>query len=100
MSVNVVGGYADNEPSEVAHGSKEMTSTRFSGRSDVALEIAAQAKPGRSDGPAEGNVAVSTDALVSEDAMSAFLDPVDNILTTAGPKEAHADAKKVLHAPK
>ncbi len=42
----------------------------------------------------EENFAVSTDALVSEDAMSAFLDPVDNILTTAGPKEAHANAEQ------
>jgi hypothetical protein len=94
VSVNVVGGHADNELSEVAHGRKEMTSTRFSGSSAGAPEIAVQDKHGRSDGPAEENFAVSTDALVSEDAMSAFLDPVDNILTTAGPKEAHADAKK------
>jgi hypothetical protein len=80
--------------SEIAHGREEMASTRFSDGSAGTPEITVQDKHGRGDGPAEENFAVSTDALVSEDAMGAFLDPVDNILATAGPKEAHADAKK------
>ena len=71
-----------------------MASTRFSGGSAWAPEITMQDKHGRGDGPAEDNFAVSTDALVGEDAMSAFLDPVDDILATAGPEETHTDAKE------
>jgi hypothetical protein len=46
------------------------------------------------DGPAEEEITVLTVALVSEDAMGAFLDPDDDILATTRLEEAHADTKK------
>jgi hypothetical protein len=37
---------------------------------------------------------VAADTFVSEDAMGTFFNPIDNILTTTGPKETHANPKK------
>lgn len=37
---------------------------------------------------------MTTDALISKDAMGAFLDPIDNILAASRPKEAHADTEQ------
>ena len=37
---------------------------------------------------------MATDALVGEDAVGAFFDPVDYVLTAAGPKEAHANTEE------
>jgi hypothetical protein len=51
-------------------------------------------KHGSSDGPTEKDFAVAADALVGKDAVSAFLDPLGDIRTAAGPEETHANAEE------
>jgi hypothetical protein len=76
-----------------------VTSTGFGNSRTGAPKIAVQDKHRCGDGPAEENFAVSTDTLVGEDAMSAFPDPVDDILAATGPKEAHANTEQsFVHA--
>jgi hypothetical protein len=76
-----------------------MTSTGFGDSSTWAPKVTVQDKHGCGDGPAEENFAVSTDTLVGEDAMSAFPDPVDDILAATGPKEAHTNTEQsFVHA--
>jgi hypothetical protein len=94
VGMDVVNRHANHKLGEVTHGGEEMASTGFGNSSAWAPKVTVQNKHGSGDGPAEENFAVSTDALVGEDAMSAFLDPVDNILAATGPKEAHANAEQ------
>jgi hypothetical protein len=94
VGMDIVDWCTDNKLSEITHGREEMTCSGLSKSSAGVPEIAMQHNRGGGDGPAEENFAVSTDALVGEDAMSAFLDPVHNILMATGPEEAHADAEQ------
>jgi hypothetical protein len=92
MGMDVMNRDTDNELNEITHGREEMTSARFGSGSAGAPEIAVQHKHRSDDGPAEEEFAVLTNALVSEDSMSALLDSVNNVLATTRPEEAHADA--------
>jgi hypothetical protein len=94
VGMDIVNWHTNHELGEVAHGGEKMTSTGFGDSSAGAPKVTMQDKHRCGDGPAEENFAVSTDTLVGEDAMGAFLDPVDNILAATGPKEAHTNAEQ------
>jgi hypothetical protein len=100
VGVDVADGNADNELGEITHGRQQMGSARFGGSSAGTPEVAVQYKHGSSNGPAEKDFAVATDALVGENAMGTFFDPIDNVLATAGPKEAHANTEECFVDPK
>jgi hypothetical protein len=51
---------------------------------------------GHGDGPAEKHLVVFADTSVSQEAVGAFTDPVDDVLSAPVPEETHADAKKGL----
>jgi hypothetical protein len=57
-------------------------------------EVAMQNEHGRSYWPTKENFAVTTNSFVCKDAMCAVPDPIDDILTTTGPKEAHPDSEQ------
>jgi hypothetical protein len=61
-----------------------------------APEVAVQDEHRGGDRPAEKDLAVATDFLVGEDAMSTFFDPINNILATAWPEEAHPNTEQSL----
>ena len=95
--MNVANGHADNRLlGEVTHGRQQMCSTRFGDSSARAPEVAMENKHLCSDGPAEKNFAVLTDALICEDAVHIFFDPIDHILPTARPEETHANPEESL----
>ena len=71
-----------------------MGSARVSDGCAWAPKVAVQDEHGRSDWPAENNFAVATNAFVCEDAMSTFLDPVDDVLAATRPEEAHSDTEQ------
>jgi hypothetical protein len=71
-----------------------MSGARFVGDGSRAPEVAMKDEHGSCYRPAEKDFAVSTDALVGEDAMGAFFNPVDNILAAARPEESHANTEE------
>jgi hypothetical protein len=96
MSVDVVDRHADDELGEVTHSGEQVRGTGFGDSRAGTPKVAVQDEHRSCDGPAEKDFAVATDALVSEDAVGAFLDPVDDVLATARPKETHANPKERL----
>jgi hypothetical protein len=71
-----------------------MARTGFSDGVAWAPKITVQDKHRSGDGPAEKDFAVTTDTLGSEEAMGAFLDPINNILAATRTKEAHTNSKE------
>jgi hypothetical protein len=68
--------------------------TGFSDCVAGAPKVTVQDKHRSGDGPAEEDFAVTTDTLVSEEAVGAFLDPINNILAATRPKEAHTNSEE------
>jgi hypothetical protein len=73
-----------------------MGGAGFGESSTRAPEVAVQDEHRGGDRPAEKDLAVATDFLVGEDAMSTFFDPINNILATAWPEEAHSNTEQSL----
>ena len=59
-------------------------------------EVAVEDEHRRCNRPTEDNLAVATDTFVGEDAVGAFFNPVDHVLTATRPKETHANAEQGL----
>jgi hypothetical protein len=57
-------------------------------------EVAMQNEHGRSYRPTKEGLAVTANSFVCKDAMCTVPDPIDDILTTTGPKEAHPDSEQ------
>jgi hypothetical protein len=53
-----------------------------------------QNKHGRSDGPTKEDFALTANTFVGKDAMCTFLNPINNILATTWPKEAHPNSEQ------
>jgi hypothetical protein len=53
-----------------------------------------QDEHGCGDGPTKEDFAVSANTFVCKDAMRAFSDPIDDVLTTTWPEEAHPNAEQ------
>jgi hypothetical protein len=94
MGVSSLDRNTDNELGEVAHGRQKMgvTGSRYS--SAGTPEIAMQDEHGCGDGPAKEDFAVTANTLVCKDAMRAFPDPIDDVLTTTWPEESHPNAEQ------
>jgi hypothetical protein len=57
-------------------------------------EIAMQDEHGCGDGPTKEDFAVWANTFVRKDAMCTFSDPIDDVLTTTWPEEAHPNAEQ------
>jgi hypothetical protein len=57
-------------------------------------EMAMQDEHGCGDGPTKEDFAVSANMFVCKDAMRAFSDPINDVLTTTWPEEAHPNAEQ------
>jgi hypothetical protein len=85
---------AYDELSEVAHRREQVASARVGDSGTGTTKITMEDEHGSCDGPAEKNFAVPTDALVCKDTVGTFLDPIDNVLATARPEEAHPNSEE------
>jgi hypothetical protein len=92
--MDVGSGDANDKLSEVAHSRQEMAVAGFGDGGTGAPEVTVEDKHRSGNGPAKQDFAVVMDALVSQDTVGAFTDPINGVLVAARPEKAHPDAEQ------